>query len=286
MLSEALEILAGGRADPAPSIRIGIQQEGAGLERGKPPLVVQPVRAFRRSLTGRAAAALVDPYTVSQVPAKKHVYGYVCGLAADIPQRVFDPGNGGQAGTPGGKAELLMGLHHQVFDAAGVLAHEPRGDIVHDGLDGEVGSDGIGFAPSAEALVGFDFDKRPGSVAVGDEKGFNRGDFHGGTSPCAKNSVSCVWFRIELEEFAGRAIQRLAERFDCGQIDPFRPVIENGRDGVGLKARHPGDFRDPVRTVRPSFSHKDMELEFQHGTGRSVDVSTIGRAEFRRPEID
>ena len=286
MLSQVFEVFGCCCAYPSPPVGVGIQQEGTGLERGEPPFRIQPLCALRCGCPGRPATALVDSHTVSQVAAQKHVYGYVGCFAADVPQRVFDAGYGGQPGAARGKTELLVGLHHQVFDSAGIFTHEPRGDIVNNGFDGEVRPDGIGFAPSVEALVGFHLDERPGSVAVSNEKRLDRGDFHGVTSPYAGDSLSCVWFRFVLEEIAGRAIQRLAERFDGGQIDPSGPVVEDGGYGVGLKPRQPGDFRDSVRPVRTLFGHENMELKFQHTVSRLRNASSSGRPECRRPNID
>ena len=146
------------------------------------------MRAFRRDLSGRAAAALIDSYPVSQVAAQKHIDGYVCGFAADIPERVFDTGNSCQSGAARREAKLLMNLHHQVFDATGIFADKPRGHVVDDGLDREVRPDGIGFAPSVQAFVGLDFDERPRAVAVGHEEGLYRGDFHDDNAPFSGDS--------------------------------------------------------------------------------------------------
>ena len=178
LFAQLPEIPSGGGADATPPVRVRVEQIGAGLEGRESPLVMEPARAFGCLGPVSPLDRVVHADAVARGAAEQAVHGQPGILAGDVPERLIEGGDRRQADSPGREPELLVDLHHQVLDAARVLAPDQREQVVGDRRHAQVGSGGVRLAPAVDALVGLHLHERARARLQGRHVGGDTGDLH------------------------------------------------------------------------------------------------------------
>jgi len=129
---------------------------------------------------GKAEMVVLDgaAHPVAGLAAQELLDRDARGFAGDVPQRVVNAGDGRQADPARWKAKLLVQFHHDIFNAARIIALKHFEDVVSNRCNREIWPRGVGFTPSVEPLVCFDFNEAAGPIAEACHKGFDSGNFH------------------------------------------------------------------------------------------------------------